>query len=226
MKSKAKHCLFSLLHYTIQSLLKNKDSLELLYNEFDHEFAAIALTETWHNKSNNTLFNNGKLSIPGYQSYVGQTSETKCGGSGFFVSENLKVITPANLNNDDCEFDVFWIEIENQKAGNIITSIANNLVDMLGTTTSNSINYFKNPNPKTLFVIPVVSTEVQSINHDLDETKSADSYDLPPKIIKLSSKAILTPLTYLINASFSSGYYPTLLKYAKVIPIHKSKSPH
>ena len=99
-------------------------------------------------------------------------------------------------------------------------------MDKLGTTTSNYTNYLKNPNPKTFFINPVVSTEVQSIIHDLDETKSADSYDLPPKLIKLSSEAILTPLTYLINASFSSGYYPKLLKYAKVIPIHKSKSPH
>ena len=60
----------------------------------------------------------------------------------------------------------------------------------------------------------------------LDETKAADSYDLPPKLIKLSSESILTPLTHLVNASFSSGYYPKLLKYAKVILIYKSKSPY
>ena len=124
LKSKDKNCSFSLLHTNIQSLLKNKDSLELLCNELDYEFAAIALTETWHNKSNKTLFNDENLSIPGYQSYFGQTSETKCGGSGFFISENLKVTTRTKLNkafkNDDCEFDAFCIEVENQKGSNII----------------------------------------------------------------------------------------------------------
>ena len=108
-------------------MLKNKDSLELLCNELDYELGAIALTETWHNKSNNTLFNDEKLSIPGYQSYFGQTSENKCGGSGFFISENLKVITGTKLNeafkNDDCEFDAFWIEIANQKGSNIVLVI-------------------------------------------------------------------------------------------------------
>ena len=130
LKSKDKNCLFSLLHTNIQSLLKNKDALELLCNELDYEFAAIALTETWHNKSNNTLFNDDNLSIPGYQSYCGQKSETKCGGSGFCISENVKVITRAKRNkafkNDDCEFDAFWIEIENQKGSNsILASIYN-----------------------------------------------------------------------------------------------------
>ena len=106
------------------------------------------------------------------------------------------------------------------------TSIASNLVDKLGTTTSNYSNYLKNPNSKSFFVTPVVSNEVQSVINNLDENKSADSYDLPPKLIKLSSESILTPLTHLINASFSSGYYPKLLKYAKVIPIYKGKSPY
>ena len=105
------------------------------------------------------------------------------------------------------------------------TSIASNLVDKLGTTTSNYSNYLKNPNSKSFFVTPVVSNEVQSVINNLDENKSADSYDLPPKLIKLSSESILTPLTHLINASFSSGYYPKLLKYAKVIPIYMGKSP-
>ncbi len=108
---------FSLLHTNIQSLLKNKDSLELLCNELDHNFHAIAVTETWHNDSNKDLFDN--LVLPGFQSYIGQKSQTKCGGSGFFVSENLKVTERTKLNktfkNDNCEFEAFWIEIENSK---------------------------------------------------------------------------------------------------------------
>ena len=106
------------------------------------------------------------------------------------------------------------------------TSIASNLVDKLGITTADYKNYLKYPISESFFVTPVDSTEVQSMINTLDEAKSADSYDLPPKLIKLSSDSILTPLTHLVNASFSSGYYPKLLKYAKVIPIYKSKSPY
>ena len=79
-------------------MLRNKDSFELLCNELDFDFDVIAVTETWHNQANNALFDDVGLSIPGYQSYIGQKSETKCGGSGFFVSENLKVVKRTNLN--------------------------------------------------------------------------------------------------------------------------------
>ena len=97
-KSTEKSISFSLLHTNIQSLLKNKDSLELLSNELDYDFDAIAVTETRHNESNNAIFNDVGLSIPGCQSYIGQKSETKCGGSGFFVSKNLKVIKRTKLS--------------------------------------------------------------------------------------------------------------------------------
>ena len=130
LKTKEKNSSFSLIHTNIQSLLRNKDSLELLCNELDFDFDVIAVTETWHNQANNALFDDVGLSIPGYQSYIGQKSETKCGGSGFFVSENLKVVKRTNLNktlkNNECEFDAFWIEIDNQKGSNIILAAVYN----------------------------------------------------------------------------------------------------
>ena len=72
LKTKEKNSSFSLIHTNIQSLLKNKDSLELLCNELDFDFYVIAVTETWHNQANNALFDDVGLSIPGYQSYIGQ----------------------------------------------------------------------------------------------------------------------------------------------------------
>ena len=35
---------------------------------------------------------------------------------------------------------------------------------------------------------------------------------------------IITPLTYIINLSLTTGEYPELLKVVKVIPIHKGDS--
>ncbi len=119
---------FSLLHTNIQSLLKNKDSLELLCNELDHNFDAIAVTETWHNNSNKHNFEN--LVIPGFQNYIGQISQTKCGGSGFFLSECLKVTVHSKLNktfkNDECEFEAFWVEIDSSKDKNIVLAAVYN----------------------------------------------------------------------------------------------------
>ena len=44
-------------------------------------------------------------------------------------------------------------------------------------------------------------------------------------MVKAIKDDIVGPLTILINESFSSGYCPKILKYAKVIPIFKANSP-
>ena len=44
------------------------------------------------------------------------------------------------------------------------------------------------------------------------------------KLIKCISESVKEPLASLINDSFSTGFYPTILKFAKVVPVHKGKS--
>ena len=58
----------------------------------------------------------------------------------------------------------------------------------------------------------------------LDESKSPGSYDIPIKMVKYLSNPLANILSDLINESFSSGVHPSLLKFAKVIPIYKAKS--
>ena len=43
------------------------------------------------------------------------------------------------------------------------------------------------------------------------------------KLIKCVKDALTIPLKNVINESFESGSYPSLLKFAKVVPIHKGK---
>ena len=57
-----------------------------------------------------------------------------------------------------------------------------------------------------------------------NESKTADSYNIPVRLIKLIKNIITEPLTYSINLSFSSRYYPKILKYGKIIPIFKANS--
>ena len=45
------------------------------------------------------------------------------------------------------------------------------------------------------------------------------------KILKTYSKTLSKPLSELINLSFAMGKFPTILKIAKVIPIHKYYRP-
>ena len=104
------------------------------------------------------------------------------------------------------------------------TSIAQNLVDKLRNPKKQYSDYLKDPVSNSFMISPVLTAEVLDQLQNLDETKAADSYDIPVNLIKLVQNHIAKPLTTLINLSFSTGYYPKALKYAKVIPIFKAKA--
>ena len=74
-------------------------------------------------------------------------------------------------------------------------------------------------------IILVTSTEVELIVKTL-KGKSASGFDqIHTKALKAVLTSILEPLTYLINLSLRSGVFPSILKKARIIPLHKG-GPH
>ena len=71
---------------------------------------------------------------------------------------------------------------------------------------------------------PVDPSEVLNQILALNESKAPDAYGIPVKLIKCISESVKEPLASLINDSFSTGFYPTILKFAKVVTVHKGKS--
>ena len=49
------------------------------------------------------------------------------------------------------------------------------------------------------------------------------SNSIPNKILKLLKNDISTQVSDIFNVSFSTGVFPSILKIAKVVPIHKKK---
>jgi hypothetical protein len=67
----------------------------------------------------------------------------------------------------------------------------------------------------------VSSNEIVKVVISL-KLKNSHGYDeIPTKILKPSLPYILSPLTYLCNLMISSGVFPSRLKYAEIIPVHK-----
>ena len=58
----------------------------------------------------------------------------------------------------------------------------------------------------------------------LNESKSVGTNGLPTKILKLLKNEISVELIDIFQLSFSTGVFPSGLKIAKVIPIHKKES--
>ena len=82
-------------------------------------------------------------------------------------------------------------------------------------------NYMHINYPDSIFLDPVTPEEVNDIIANLDETKANDSYDIPPKLIKLVRHTLSKPFSIIANSSFSEGVFPDKLKFAKVTQFTK-----
>ena len=66
--------------------------------------------------------------------------------------------------------------------------------------------------------------EIALIISSLDSTKSVGPSSIPPKILKLLKNDTSCQLVDILNMSFTSGVFPSALKIAKVVPVHKKDS--
>ena len=110
-----------------------------------------------------------------------------------------------------------------------IANLFNNYFSSIGEKSQSKIRfsnktctgYLHGDNVNSFFITPTDSEEVISIISSLSDNKSSGPNSIPTRILKLLKKDISTHLVDIFNLSFSSGIYPTPLKTAKVIPVHK-----
>ena len=76
----------------------------------------------------------------------------------------------------------------------------------------------------SFFVSPTDKKEIENFISSLDSNKSVAPNTIPTKVLKLLKSDISSQLSEIINISFSSGIFPSILKTAKVIPVHKKDS--
>ena len=85
-------------------------------------------------------------------------------------------------------------------------------------------DFLHHPNEESLFITSTDAREVNLIISSLNSDKSTGPNGLPTKILKLLKNEISTHLPDIFNLSFSSGVFPSILKIAKVMPVHKKES--
>ena len=111
------------------------------------------------------------------------------------------------------------------------TSIADNLISK---TICNSISTPTDPltylhgnmvKPNSDFKIGYTSNhEIMKTIHSLNNTNSHGYDEISLKILQISAPFISSPLTCVCNKIFSSGTFPTRLKFAEVKPLFKKGS--
>jgi hypothetical protein len=85
----------------------------------------------------------------------------------------------------------------------------------------NPTSFIENKNPFSIFLAPVTTNEIEILIKNMKN--SSPGWDtIPMEIVKKTFHLLVQPLTHICNMSLLSGYFPTELKIAKIIPIYKS----
>ena len=84
-------------------------------------------------------------------------------------------------------------------------------------------DYLKNIFYKTFFISPTDSIEISDIISHLSGDKSHGPNGIPTKNLHLLKKDISNILRDLSNKTFAVGIFPSAMKIAKTIPIHKKR---
>ena len=82
----------------------------------------------------------------------------------------------------------------------------------------------KNRVQNSFFLSPTDKDEIALIISSLDSTKSVGPNSIPTKILKLLKNDNYCQIVDIFNMSLTSGVFPSVLKLAKVIPVHKKDS--
>ena len=138
---------------------------------------------------------------------------------------NIKSISADNLKS----LTVDGTTISNPIAisnifNNYFSSIANNTKHNISFSHKHFSDFLKNRSNISFFVSPTDKKEKENVISSLDSNKSVRPNSIPTKVLKLLKNDISSQLSEVFNISFSSGIFPSILKTAKVIPVHKKDS--
>ena len=81
--------------------------------------------------------------------------------------------------------------------------------------------YFMDPSKNALFMRPTDEKEIEEKIKAMKDNKALGPNSIRTKILIVHFKMLSNPLAELINLLLNQGKFQTILKIAKVIPIHK-----
>ena len=83
---------------------------------------------------------------------------------------------------------------------------------------------FINPDGCTFYLSPAGPAEVDKLIDELNIKKSTGPFGIPIFLLKKFKSFFSIWLSKLVNLSFETGIFPSILKIAKVTPLHKKES--
>ena len=106
----------------------------------------------------------------------------------------------------------------------LIASLADTAKETIKYSHKQFSGFLNNQCNNSIFIQPTDSKEISNIISTLNMSKSSGPNSMPYKILNLLKKDISKQLADLFNLTLSSGVFPSFLKIAKVVPVHKKDS--
>ena len=104
---------------------------------------------------------------------------------------------------------------------NYFVNIGKDLAKKIPITDINPLDYIKSTNTQSIMVDPVDQSEVKRILLSFKNT--SPGWDgIHPKVLKQTSELCMNVITYVMNLSITTGFFPNSLKLAKVVPLFKN----
>ena len=110
------------------------------------------------------------------------------------------------------------------KFNNYYLNIADKLCEKIPKVNNKFQDYLKNPNKNKLTLNETTPDEILKVINNLDGKKSGDIFSISPDLVKLSGQVIAQILTIIFNVSIHDGCFPSEMKVAKILPMHKGDS--
>ena len=103
----------------------------------------------------------------------------------------------------------------------LFTSIADKLLEKNPKTDKTFNDFLNFHNENSFFITPTDPEELQDLINLMELHKAVGPSGIQNRILKDFKNQLSIPLSQLINLSFNKGVFPSSLKLARVIPIHK-----
>jgi len=136
---------------------------------------------------------------------------------GSSTSSKTRKINPIRVNNDIC-YDHQTIANE---FNSYFCSVAHELEAEIPHVQNGDLNSPIIRNPCSLFINDITETECSTIIANLKNTRTGTE-KMSAVLLKKVRDLLSSPIAFLINKSFASGYFPDELKKACVTPIFKA----
>ena len=114
-------------------------------------------------------------------------------------------------------------EIVSNCFNDYFTSIADSIRKDIPPTPHHFSRFLRNRNPDSMFLTPTTVDEVIKVIGSFSTSKSTGPNSIPIKILKRFKHELSIPISILINRSFATGVFPSVLKISNVIPVYKNK---